>query len=97
MVRIFKLKSINIYSDSNNHYIVHNTNKPFESGHTHIKNFNTAKYLAYLVTYNKIPKKGQLSNYLIDSLIRLTSSQPYLTKLNTIKKIEINKKEQRHE
>ena len=93
MVRIFKLKKINIYSDSDNHYIVHNTNKPFEDGHTHINNFNTAKYLAYLIAYKRMPKNNHLSFYLIDSLIRLSDDNKYINKLKDLKNKEIKNKE----
>ena len=34
MVRVCKVKFFNIYSNFKNGYIVHNTHKPFETGHT---------------------------------------------------------------
>ena len=78
MVRIKKMKYINIYSDRNGSYVVHNTKKEFSEGHTHINNFGTAKYIAYLVLYKKMPKKNHLSVYLIESIIRISSDRKYI-------------------
>ena len=91
MVRVTKMKYFNIYSN-NYGYIVHNTKKRFEEGHTHIKNFNTAKYVAYLSLYKKLPKKNHLSTYLIESVIRVSSDRKYIAKLNSLKDSINNKK-----
>ena len=45
MVRIAKIKYFNIYSDHKGNYIIHNTHKEFNKGHTHINNYHTAKYI----------------------------------------------------
>ena len=83
MVRIYKYKSFNIYSNFNNSYIVHNTKKPFKNGHTHINNYNTAKFLIKLSIHKTIP--NHLSDYLIESLIRINSDHDYIHKLENIK------------
>lgn len=85
MVRISRVKHINIYSDSNGHFIVHNTRKEFSEGHSHINNYKTAKYIAYLAAYKKIPKKGHLSKYLIESLERLSTDKKYILRIKGIK------------
>lgn len=95
MVRIKKMKFINIYSDSSGNYVVHNTRKDFSNGHTHINNFNTAKYIAYLVIYKKLPKRNHLSIYLIDSVIRLSDDRKYIAQINLLKD-DIIKKKNRH-
>ena len=81
MVRVGKIKHINIYSDSNGNFIVHNTRKEFSVGHSHLKSYNTAKYVAYLVAHSKIPKKHHLSDYLYQSVIRVSSNKNYITKM----------------
>ena len=60
-------------------YIVHNSNKPFDKGHTHIKNFGTAKYLTHLGKYKKVPNR--LTQYLIISLIRISEDYDYISQL----------------
>ena len=84
MNQIMKMKYIKIYSDGHNHYIVHNTKKDFPIGHTHIDNFNTAKYVATLALHHKIPQPNHMSNYLIRSLIRISTDNEYITKLNNL-------------
>lgn len=79
MVRVGKVGYYNIYSDKKGNYIVHNTKKEFSKGHTHINNFNTAKYLATLALKNKIPSR--LGRYQLISLIRISNSKTYKIKL----------------
>lgn len=93
MVRIGKIRNINIYSDSDGHYIVHNTSKEFEVGHTHISNYKTAKYVAYLVAYNKIPKRGHLSDYLYESIYRLSKNREYIKRLRIMQSMERDKRQ----
>jgi len=94
LVRVYKLKHFNIYSNFKDEYIVHNTRKDFQNGHTHIKNFNTAKYVAYLAVYKRLPKKNHLSVYLIDSVIRVSDDNTYIRKMKNFKKEMENKKTQ---
>ncbi len=88
MVRVFKQKYFNLYSNFDNGYIIHNTHKPFETGHTHLNNYHTARYLIK-IAYNKIIP-NHLSIYLIDSLIRISNDEDYISKLNILKRKEIN-------
>ena len=60
-------------------YIVHNSHKPFETGHTHIRNFSTAKYLTHLSVHHTVPV--HLSKYLLVSLIRLSDDKKYTERL----------------
>ena len=92
MVRITKMKFINIYSDRNGSYVVHNTRKEFSEGHTHINNYNTAKYIAYLALYKKMPKNNHLSIYLIESLIRISSDKKYINQLELLKETVLKKR-----
>ena len=96
MVRVTKMKYINIYSNMNNDYIVHNTRKEFSNGHTHITNFNTAKYVAYLALYKRMPKNNHLSLYLIDSVIRISDDNTFINKMIDLKNSELEKKEKKY-
>lgn len=79
MVRIYKKKYFNLYSNQEG-YIIHNTHKDFQKGHTHINNYNTAKFLINLALYKTIPDKN-MSKYLYQSLIRISSDQAYIDKI----------------
>ena len=76
MVRIYKKKYFNLYSNQEG-YIIHNTHKDFQKGHTHINNYNTAKFLINLALYKTVPDKN-MSKYLYQSLIRISSDQSYI-------------------
>lgn len=83
MVRILKRGVFSIYS-ADHEYIVHNTHKEFSKGHTHIKNFQTAKYLVKMSLAKKIPYHASI--YVYDSLIRLAEDQTYIQQLRKKKK-----------
>lgn len=85
MVRISKMGYMNIYSDSNGSFIVHNTRKEFSIGHTHINNYKTAKYIAYLALYEKLPKNNHLSDYMNESVIRLSTNKEYISKIKKLR------------
>lgn len=72
--QIYQNRQFKIYKTLEG-YIVHNSHKPFEQGHTHILNFNTAKYIVYLSVHKVIPKR--LNNYLLVSLIRISEDSNY--------------------
>ena len=79
MARIYKKKYFNLYSNQEG-YIIHNTHKDFQKGHTHINNYNTAKFLINLALYKTVPDKN-MSKYLYQSLIRISSDQTYINKI----------------
>ena len=83
MVRIYKKKWFNIYKGDDHAYIVHNTRKDFDIGHTHINNFNTAKYVLNMALYNLIPSK-HLSSYLLNSIIRVSNNESYANKIKAL-------------
>ena len=64
-----------VRSDDRVGYIVHNTNKKWEEGHTHLKSFNMAKELINNVTKHKKPKTS--NGYLLMSHIRVTNDESY--------------------
>lgn len=85
MVRIYRKENFNIYSDHNGSYIIHNTKKEFSSGHTHLNNYHTAKFIIDLAIHKTLPVKN-ISDYLIDSLIRISTDYRYIEKLKYRKK-----------
>ena len=60
-------------------YIVWNTEKDFQDGHTHITDLDTAKRIISLSMHKEVPKK--LSRYLRISLIRLSSDSDYTARI----------------
>ena len=78
MVIVYRKHHYYIYSDKKE-FIVHNSKKPFHEGHTHINNFNTAKYLVSMSYASKVPYHA--SNYIYTSLIRISTDKDYIKKL----------------
>lgn len=78
---IYRKKNYNIYRVGNG-YIVHNTNKPFKIGHTHISNYNTAKTILNFSFHKSIP--NHLNKYLLQSIIRISTDKEYI---NNIKRL----------
>lgn len=68
-------------------FIVYNTKKPFEKGHSHLKSFEMAKVVINNVIYEKKPKTDNI--YLLESHIRLSDSDKYITYINGL--IEVKK------
>lgn len=74
--QVYSNREYKVYEVGKNNYIVHNSHKPFQEGHTHIHKFSTAKYLTKLATHKLIP--DHLSEYLLVSLIRLSKDTKYI-------------------
>lgn len=89
MVRVYKKAYFNIYSNEVG-YIIHNTRKEFHYGHTHIKEFSTAKYLVDLALHKSLPNRNL--KYFIESLIRITDDEEYKKKLMYLSKTKLKKK-----
>jgi len=77
--QVYNNRHFKIYITAEGEYIVHNSHKSFESGHTHVRNFSTAKYLTKLAVHSIVPK--HLSKYLLVSLIRISTDSEYKGKL----------------
>lgn len=73
-------------------FIVINKDKQFKDGHTHIRNFKTAKYLIDMVIHKRIPY--HLPMYLLVSLRRLSADDIYTQKLQRLIAIKENRKQQ---
>lgn len=90
MVCVYKKKNYVIYSNREG-FIIHNKNKEFQEGHSHIGNFNTAKYLIDLAIYSRIPNRDSI--YFLESLIRISNDPDYIKRLRCKKsKLESKKK-----
>lgn len=77
MVRVAKIRFVDIYAGDDDVYVVYNKKKSFKDGHTHIRNFSTAKYIANLIAYGKLPKNCH-NQYILESLIRLETNQDHI-------------------
>ena len=63
-------------------YVVYNTKKRFESGHTHLQSFEMSKTLIDNCIRKKRPKTNSL--YLLESHIRVTNDSKYKQVLEEI-------------
>lgn len=79
--RIFQRKEYSIYKVKRG-YIVHNTNKEFRIGHTHVRSFNKAKSIVDLAIRKKLPNTPR--RWEIESLIRVTNNNTYRNKLRDL-------------
>ncbi|WP_231247516.1 hypothetical protein [Clostridium botulinum] len=58
-------------------FLIININKKFKYGHTHLKNFDTAKLIIDLAIKKQLPK----NHMLVKNLVRLTKDEEYKKKL----------------
>lgn len=79
--KIFQRKEYSIYKVSDG-YIVHNTNKEFRIGHTHVRSFKKAKSILDLCVRKKLPNTPR--TWEIESLMRVTNNQTYRNKLRDL-------------
>lgn len=79
--RIFQRKEYSIYKVSDG-YIVHNTNKEFRIGHTHVRSFKKAKSIVDLCVRKKLPNTPR--EWEIESLMRITNNNTYRNKLRDL-------------
>ena len=72
-----------------NGWIVYNTNKEFENGHTHLKSKCSALAAIDFVLKEKIPKRS--SNYYLISLIRISDNENYVGKVRELMNVRGSK------
>lgn len=60
-------------------FVVYNTKKPFQKGHTHLNNFNAAVSAVKLVEHRELPRNR--SKYFIESLVRISLDKEYIDKV----------------
>ena len=88
MVVVYRKKNYKIYSAGKDGYIVHNSACEFSGHHSHIKNFHTCTYIIDLCVHKTVPH--HLSDYLLESILRLSNDRCYQRKIE--EKLEENKK-----
>lgn len=66
---------LKVYSGNKVGFIVYNTKKEWEEGHTHLNSFDMAKTIISNVIKNKKPKTNNL--YLLRSHIRISDNSKY--------------------
>ena len=95
MVRIYKKANFMIYTDYNGGYIIHNAKKEFSQGHTHIREFSTAKYLVNLALHKSLPNRNL--KYFVESLIRISTDPIYVNKLMELSKQKLQRKKKKQD
>lgn len=73
--KIYRRKEYIIFRVKNG-YVVQNTKKKFEEGHTHIKNYNMAKKLIDFSIKKELPKNTK-NAYILESLYRISNDEKY--------------------
>jgi hypothetical protein len=90
MNQIYSDKSFKVYHFKDE-YILHNYRlEGFR--HTHIKNYNTCMYLIRLSKRKKCP--NDISNYLLDSLLRINDDEEYCRRISNLKNYRKRKKKE---
>lgn len=79
--KVYQRKNYTIYAAKVG-YIVHNINKEFESGHTHVRSFIKAKSLIDLCVRGKLPNRPV--EWEIECLIRISDDINYTKELSEI-------------
>lgn len=79
--KVFQRKEYSIYAVHDG-FIVHNTNKPFKLGHTHVKSFYKAKSFVDLCIRRKLPNEPR--EWEIKSLLRISNDNTYKNKLREL-------------
>lgn len=70
-------------------FVIYNTKKSFQEGHTHLKHFEAAKTAIDLVINKKVPKSTDL--YYLSSLIRISDDEKYIKQVNDLIESRIQK------
>lgn len=83
---------LKVYGDDKIGYIVYNTNKEWEGGHTHLKSFDMAKTIISNVIQHKKPKTNNI--YLMRSHIRVSDDLKYIEYIDCLITTRRNKTKQ---
>lgn len=81
--KVYEDKQFIILGGCGDEYILMNKRKKFKDGHTHIRNYKTAKWLAELYRHKRIPRDLH-STYLLESLIRISDDPEYTEKIKSL-------------
>lgn len=86
MNQVYSKQAFKVYRAEGG-YVIHNTDKKFKDGHTHLTSFKSAKYLIDLALHKSLPY--HLDTYRLISLVRISLDEEYRAK---IKELVSNKK-----
>lgn len=76
MKKVFSKKYMHVFErPEQEEFVVYNSKKEWDTGHTHIHTYKQALYLVDCILNNKIPKKT--NKYFLISLQRLSNSKKY--------------------
>lgn len=71
-------------------FVAYNTNKEFESGHTHLRSYYSAKKAIWYTRNKRIP--DSCSAYFLKSLMRLSEDDKYIERLEQTLNLQISNK-----
>lgn len=80
--RVFNRREFIVFKIGDNFLLV-NTNKPFNSGHTHLKSFNSCISIIKLIEKKQLPKSK--SRYFMESILRVCDDKIYCEKIRLLK------------
>lgn len=80
MLQVYTRQQFKVYK-CDNCYVLHNSDKEFSEGHTHLDSFKQCKLLIQLSLEKRIP--NHLSRYLLISLYRINTGS-YADKINEL-------------
>lgn len=64
-------------------FIVYNTKKEWENGHSHLKSFKAAKTAINLVQKDKLPRSREF--YYLTTLQRISAEEEYIERIEQLK------------
>jgi hypothetical protein len=73
-MQVYQNTHFKVYK-SEDGFVIHNIDKGFENGHTHVQKYNTCMVLIKLLVNKKAPKSK--SRYFLESLLRLCDDENY--------------------
>ncbi|MFZ5354250.1 MAG: hypothetical protein ACOZCL_16235 [Bacillota bacterium] len=76
--QIYQNTNFKVYR-ANHGFIVHNSDKNFSEGHTHVQKYDTCMVMIKLLKSKKPPKSK--SRYFLESLLRLSDDDKYNNQL----------------
>lgn len=91
--KIYSKNEYNVYKVENG-FIIHNTNKDFKVGHTHLKTFDMCKVLIDCSIKNKFPRTR--NHYLLTSLIRISDNDKFRSKVKELIEVRENKEQNKY-
>lgn len=91
--KIYQRKEYTIYKVANC-FIIHNTSRPFEASHTHLKGFEMAKVLIDCAIRKKLPKTR--NKYLLSSLIRISTDKKFINEVQSLIDVRDSKGKQNY-